>query len=834
MKKARWVLLALMLCALLTPGAQAVAGANLTAEIGYDGVITYGRSLPLIAVVEAGESGIEGFIQVDLYRNGVQYDRVEYPIAVAAGAQKRVVLPVTLTMAQDQYEIKLVSGGGEALLETAFAPARALDPNSVLLGLLSQQANSLSYLNAEAGELTATRGARWQAIPLSEKTFPDRKELLSAFNILVVDGFDARTLSEAQKEALDGYLRGGGLLLLGGGAQAATNYPFFEKYTGIAPGGLKSSDQVMQALSAYAKAGGGAQAQAVLINQPVANQAPLVSGDAPFLYKNQVDEGSILTFAFELGAKPFSTWESAQKALQGAVEAASPEFFSAAGSGGVSVDPYSVSSLLRQIPVPNEQGSMAAFWLLLCYLLLAGLGSYFLLKKLDKRGLMWLTVPALALLALVALRLMGAKLQLDRPVATTLSILSGDQAGGTAVSSYVGAASKSAQGMVISAEGASVAPDTSDESRWIEYDDQSEPRVPTQLRYRLILGEHSAAGFPALAAWTVQNARVEGVQPPASALTGRVWMEEDGLHAQLENALDAELEGGVLLSTVGFASTGDLAPGAAATASLRLPGEEQAPNPDSKWGENYVDGTMCAAPGTGAMFRRDWYEVVYSAGEASAKSSGASDEERSFRRGALAMLSNSFDAASWADSNAFYFAAFSDELCRPQILVDGEAAERTGHRAMLIAPLAYEPVGPTGVVYCPAGLLPAQLAAEETPDDPRAASYAPAAQSTYDINITRVFRFDLSHLGKVDYQAVTLYAYAYDISPVLSIYDQQTGRWEAQNAGVINLKSEDIPRFVGDGGAVYLKVDPPETTDGDRFYAAMERPVIELMGRVNA
>ena len=61
--------------------------------------------------------------------------------------------------------------------------------------------------------------------------------------MLAVDGFDMGALTQRQQEALDGWLKDGGVAIVGGGAKAAENFGFFEKYTGISAGTVESGGE---------------------------------------------------------------------------------------------------------------------------------------------------------------------------------------------------------------------------------------------------------------------------------------------------------------------------------------------------------------------------------------------------------------------------------------------------------------------------------------------------------------------------------------------------------------------------------------------------------------
>src|SRR5699024_4761352 len=87
----------LALCAamFLLPAAASAAPA-LEAEIGYDGVITYVRTLPVNVRITNTGADANGVVTVNVNRNDWEYDRYELPLSVAAGSTLDVSLPVVL------------------------------------------------------------------------------------------------------------------------------------------------------------------------------------------------------------------------------------------------------------------------------------------------------------------------------------------------------------------------------------------------------------------------------------------------------------------------------------------------------------------------------------------------------------------------------------------------------------------------------------------------------------------------------------------------------------------------------------------------------------------
>ena len=215
------IALAMLLAFSLSAGACAEGELSLKAQIGYDGLITYLRTMPLTVLVENQGRDFSGAIAVNLHVSNRYYDRYEFPISVASGAAKQVVLPLVLTMRQESYTVELVDEAGVVVMSTETRSSQVVDTSVMFVGVLSEGDSRLSYMNISNRATPGLGYEAWQTVALNAQTFPENGELLSAFQILVFDGVDARTLTDGQQAALRAWLEDGGIVIVGGGAQAA-------------------------------------------------------------------------------------------------------------------------------------------------------------------------------------------------------------------------------------------------------------------------------------------------------------------------------------------------------------------------------------------------------------------------------------------------------------------------------------------------------------------------------------------------------------------------------------------------------------------------------------
>ena len=825
------------------PVAVTNPGIALDAELGYSGTITYMRDIPLTVTVEnKGSDDIQGTIGVDLYRNNRFFDRYEHPLSLASGAKKKVVLPVNLKMKQDRYVIEFVQDGKVAA-SVIKTPDRTIKPEAVLIGVLSADPQALSYMNLDSiTRISPDHYEAWQLIALDADRFPRSGSLMNAFMMLVVDGFDVATLSEAQLQVLDRWLEGGGIAIVGGGAQAATGYPYFSKYTGLTAGGIAEAEDITPALIQYfAFASDKPLSEKVLLNDVNTSDTPLVSASRPLIFKHQAGSGLVYTAAFELGAKPLANWSGMSSLWPRVlIKSANQQYASLYSKISSRLYGGSYSTyLLQNVPIESAGSTVPVIILLIVYLLLAGFGSYFLLKRLDKREWMWLTVPALALVCMAGLYFMSQSLPFNKPAVASFTSIRMNPQGEIQMSAVADVSSpETGEVLVRGEDGVQLTP--VDDNAYF-YDEPVSGTAPKQLMYRMVFGDAPAVGYPAGAPWALRHMAVSGAEASFGKVTGRVWMQEDGMHAQIRNDTPYTFRDGLLLTNIGYARVGELKPGATGEATLLRSVEESkstVPGKSANIYETKIQEGVMIPQSIINPNNMDLYPIVRAAiypeeqagGTINYRDTMSADELalRSFRESAIHQVisANPTGSSSWV--SPFHFVAFQEDIGQTKLYLSGSEVKKHGHQAVVDVLLTYEPIGPTGMVYYPIGTLPAYpvqmnedgsfTKPEEKPAD---------AYMAYQISLQPIFCFQMPDTAKFSVTALNILAVSYDTVPVMQLYNHQTKAWENQSTMCVTFSQDKIQPFIGPEGTLYVRFVPGS---GSRDYDSVMAPAISLEG----
>lgn len=818
------------------------AALSMDVEIGYGNAITYGKYIPATVVVTNTGADFAGSLCVNLYQNNIEYDRIELPLEIASGASKRVVLPIKPQRKQAVFTFELVENGKVVYAKNA-QPSETISPYSMMVGVLSSAPEALNYMTLTQDNDELLRGEMWKTVPLGVDSFPSDAQMMNSFGMLVVNGFDVNTLSDAQKATLAQWLKNGGIVIVGGGAQAQTDYPWFAQWTGLDAGELVQAEDITPVIMQYVSMTGNNVDDGFLLNVPRANRAALISGDYPVVYETAVDSGAIYSATFDLGAKPITLWKSVSTMWQRILLKSEPTLYTialnAGQNGGGSMGMYRAQNAINNMGIANEERAIGPTVALVVFLV-AGLVAYFVLKKLDRREMLWLVMPVLSLAAAGAIYLMSLNTTLNRPMAATVTHLSsGENQSGANV--FVGFAGKDVSRQTLSTPDGELSIST--ESYYYDDDEGIKTNIPTRLRYCYRYGAQREIEFESTAAWTVRYATIEDVSADWGAVKGQIWMEEDGLHARIENATGYPLKNGYLLTGLGYCTVLEILPGQSAdVAILEWKDGEEKPIGRS-YGYTAVDGKVIylgAAASTGSPLssstssykgRMDMYELINMATYPELTTTENWDSSRlpSSVRTQRESLSGLIELAT-GDSNtdSFYavYVGFNDELGHVELSMNGKAIERVAHKAIVSAQLEYLPVGKTGMVYYAPGVLNALNV--ETGEDGKPRIVEETTEKLYSDTSTKLLAFRIPDVSQIRLESLTYSANYYSEGNVnVYLYNAKTGEWDEQKSLYVNV-TENAMDYVNANGEVFVRLQSRDARGG---YLYLEQPYLEVKGR---
>lgn len=383
-------------------------------QMGFDNSYIVEKVTPMTATLTNNGEAFQGEFQVKVYTyentdsSFQKYALYSQKLELPEGATKQVSMELGLNTVRRFMEVSLVDEGGNVVFQK-HVPVDALSPETVAVGVLSEQPAQVQYL---AG---MNLSEKTSVFFLDRDTFPESQSVMENFAVLIIDDFDTATLGDAQKKALKNWVDNGGLLVLGTGVQAQkvlSGLDFVDvSLNGTqSVSGISAPDGTALSLSAPLTVAGISAEKASVKWE--ANGTPLTSL-MPY------GGGYVLMNHFALGLAPFANMPEQTAVLESLCRNLFPD-----GMANARVE---IANQLRYAAdrFPSVAGNImfVIFLVVGVYIVLAGPVMYIVLKKKDRRELGWITIPVLSVVFLVVVFVLAGRSTYQNGLLSTKAIV---------------------------------------------------------------------------------------------------------------------------------------------------------------------------------------------------------------------------------------------------------------------------------------------------------------------------------------------------------------------------------------------------------------------------
>ncbi len=384
-----------MLCALLIPfelkrevHAQAQETITITAQAGLGGFCKADKWLPVHITVENTGVDINARVQTS-YKNSAGGQTVNgVDISLPATSRKEFFLYVKPEGLMRTFNVSVISGD-KTLAKKNLNINCASDPT--LFGVLTDNPSAYTLLNNVRPLTGAARTARLDIADL-----PDRTQGWGMLDALIISNVDTGTLNLEQKQALELWLANGGKLFVTGGIQWQSTTAGI---SGFLPIELTSTKKVtgLSALSAYAMDSTLPETEAILATGKVHADANILveQNGIPVLVEKIIGFGKVYYFAADPALQPLNDWIGMQAIYEHLLAFKSPK---PSWVAGVWTGSYQASAALATLP----ELALPSFVYICCwlglYITVIGPVNYFVLRRMKRAELAWITVPVLVII----------------------------------------------------------------------------------------------------------------------------------------------------------------------------------------------------------------------------------------------------------------------------------------------------------------------------------------------------------------------------------------------------------------------------------------------------
>ena len=230
---------------------------------------------------------------------------------------------------------------------------------------------------------------------LNISDLPDQAQGWGMLDALVISNVDTGTLTPEQKQSLELWVANGGKLFVTGGIQWQTTTAGLNDFLPIK---LTSTQNVtgLSALSAYAMDSNPLEAESILATGAAETGTNILveQNGIPLLIEKQIGYGKVYFFAADPGLQPLNDWDGMQDIYEHLLAFKSPKPSWADGTW----DSYQASTALSTLP----ELALPSFVYICCwlglYIVVIGPINYFVLRRMKRTELAWVTVPVLVII----------------------------------------------------------------------------------------------------------------------------------------------------------------------------------------------------------------------------------------------------------------------------------------------------------------------------------------------------------------------------------------------------------------------------------------------------
>lgn len=376
---------------------------------GFDTVAKSGTWTPIAVELEnPGNGTIEGVFDVE---------QGDWAIPVCTA---KVYLPANSRKLYHVYarlkeygDVRVLFRSGNRALSVQKVPLNFAGLWDVTVISVGDRASQLSFLNRE--KLGGPAGARGNktiqvgSIPVSQ--LPDRPSGYEGVDVLVITNLPTSSANPRALKALGMWVASGGTLVVGTGADYRSyQNEFFDE---LLPVQITGAGQI-STFKSLADAGGTplpAGAMAIAKSTPKAGIATGVISEsgAPIYAEREYGAGKVVFLAFDPLSSPFKDWNGQAAFWKGLVSSGNgvpmvvARGLAASMTGGYNpqYDPYAGTRTFPLVVQQNQSIKMPSFstiaLFLLGYIVVLVPINYFVLHKLRRRELAWVTTPVIVL-----------------------------------------------------------------------------------------------------------------------------------------------------------------------------------------------------------------------------------------------------------------------------------------------------------------------------------------------------------------------------------------------------------------------------------------------------
>ncbi|MCI9078283.1 MAG: ABC transporter permease subunit [Lachnospiraceae bacterium] len=416
-------------------------------RLGYKGKAKYNRSIRADAVIDNKGSDFTGKFRVEYDRTDANgYVAIQKEFAVAAGESKKVQFTLPAIAEDRNIRVAICDQDDDIVCYEYTKLSYKDNIDTLYIGTLSDSQDSLKYISSGLAADKTSFGASDEGIifELSGDDITEDDKMIDVLDVIIIDNFDTGKFSKGQINAIKKWVNKGGTLFLGSGADAGK---VLDAFSGTLLKGTIGSAESINTNFGVTRA-----ELTSLLGENLANKrVPLditqidIKGSKPVLTDGrnnlvsvkEYGSGNIITAEFSLALSPGASrlyGPVIVDVIRNNISEQRKESLSLSNGNTWQsyMDVYMNESDLLNLNSTDSLPNLKLYAvILLIYVFLAGPLSYIVLKKKDKRNLLWFIVPVLSVVFSVTIYLIGTSTRIQKPFINYSSTIELSEKGNT-------------------------------------------------------------------------------------------------------------------------------------------------------------------------------------------------------------------------------------------------------------------------------------------------------------------------------------------------------------------------------------------------------------------
>ncbi|MDU2155922.1 hypothetical protein [Clostridium sp.] len=511
------------------------------------------KYIPVTVEVNSLERDFIGEIEVRVASSNMgTYDAYSKEVSLTKGEISKVTIPVKVLENSSKMTVNIVEDGKVlSQKKTLISNGRVTETN-LFTGVLTDDATSLGYIGNVKFDSSRGFEGTIENVYLDENIIGENNLNIDGLDAIIINNYNMSNLKKEQYDAINSWINKGGTLILGAGANESKTIGSIDKdFLQVKSNGVKEENLTL------------VEDNLKLITSNLGvKDAKIKNGtsEKPLVYSIEKGRGEILITTFDLGLEPLISSKDASQFLSLILTDAANGIFDKNMNGGyMGQGYYRARELMQSIPINEIVGTKSLIVVFGLYALIIGVVLYIVLKKLNKRDLTWIAIPAISIVFALVIYFMGSSTRVNDVILNQNNIVSVDKDGKGLAKGYIGIGTKYKEDVIIEKpEDVTMNYITQDTHYYGNPEEEIKDRLRVKTTYK---GNNSYFTFADSDALDMKTFEVIGKEQVIPKIDSNFNLSDGNLNGAVKNNLDKNINKLILVAGQNVWDLGELPKG---------------------------------------------------------------------------------------------------------------------------------------------------------------------------------------------------------------------------------------------------------------------------------